>query len=917
MAFDQTYCMNTLQAATAAGADPGEFIYAFLDAYGFPRATITQVRNNGQRNVASRKEDGHVALKNWLYFMPVREGESVHEALQALADDDEPRRHKSRFLVVTDYREITALDTRTDERLEVDFDKLATQYLFFAPMAGLERTKHFEEASADLKAAAKMGRLFDRLKEHNAFETTDQRHALNVFLTRLLFCYFAEDTGIFKSGAFTRVITEASSDSGEDLPILLAQLFTVMNQPESDRPADLPAHISQFPYVNGGLFSDDLQMPIIGARARRMMIECGQLNWEAVNPDIFGSMFQAVVDEESRDSLGQHYTSVPNIMKVIRPLFLDDLYASLDSAKGQRKKLESLLERLTRVRIFDPAMGSGNFLIIAYKELRRLEMAVLRELQAVNLKNAMQMQQNEFFMSGIRLSQFYGIEIDDAAHEIAQLSLWLAEHQMNTLFAKEFGHAEPLLPLKDYGHLVLGNSLRMDWNAVCPNDGEAEVFVCGNPPFVGHGNRGDEQLDDMKLTIGKAVRTYKSLDYVACWFYLAAVYCSSGNANAAFVSTNSICQGKQTGLLWPVILGQGVKIDFAYQTFSWKNSAQGNAGVHVVIIGLSRQERQRRLFTRIQGEWHLHKPDNISPYLLEGGNTVVSERRKALVADIPNMIFGNMPNDGGHLLLSTEEKNALVAQTPEVSGCIKRLLGAQEFLQDKERWCLWLTDEHAKKLQQLPEIDRRIKLVESTRLASSDAGTRKLAERPHQFRDLNNPDSFILVPSVTSERRTYAPIGIFDSSVIATNLAMIIPNGTLYEFAILSTQMHMDWLRLVGGRLKSDYRYSATLVYNTFPWPNASDNQRSMIEKLGRQIILTRGAHPDKTLAQMYDPDKMPDDLLQAHQALDLAVERLYRERPFRDTAERQEFLLARYEALIEAEQRNTKTGARRRTSSD
>ncbi|QSR34152.1 SAM-dependent methyltransferase [Marinobacterium iners] len=914
MAFDQTYCMNTLTAATAAGADPGEFIFAFLDAYGFPKATITQVRNNGQRNVASRKEDGHVALKNWLYFMPVRDGESIHEAQQALADDDEPRRHKCRFLLVTDHREITALDTRTDERLEVDFDKLATQYLFFAPMAGLERTKHFEEASADLKAAAKMGRLFDRLKEHNAFETTEQRHALNVFLTRLLFCYFAEDTGIFKSGAFTRVITEASSDSGDDLPALLAQLFTIMNQPESDRPADLPAHISQFPYVNGGLFSDDLPMPTIGARARRMMIECGQLNWEAVNPDIFGSMFQAVVDEESRDSLGQHYTSVPNIMKVIRPLFLDDLYASLDSAKGQRKKLESLLGRLTRIRVFDPAMGSGNFLIIAYKELRRLEMAVLRELQAVNLKNAMQMQQNEFFMSGIRLSQFYGIEIDDAAHEIAQLSLWLAEHQMNTLFAKEFGHAEPLLPLKDYGHLVLGNSLRMDWNAVCPNDGEAEVFVCGNPPFRGATYRSAVQNADMDLVFA-GFKKHRYLDYVASFFWKGAQYIRQ-RGQIALVATNSICQGEQVAMLWPAILDLQVQIAFAYQTFSWKNSAQGNAGVHVVIIGLCSKPESKRLYQQLDSQWRLREVVNISPYLLEAGNVVVGSRRHPLLP-CAAMVYGNKPLDGGHLILSTEEKNQLLLTEPEAAKWIRQLLGAQEFLQGKERWCLWLVGADQSDIDAMPLVKKRVEDVKEMRLASRDAGAHKLAERPHQFRDINNPDTFILVPRVTSERRVYSPVGIFDGTTIVTDLVQTIPNGTLYELAILSTQMHMDWLRLVGGRLKSDYRYSATLVYNTFPWPDASNTQRSAIEKLGRQIILARGAHPDKTLAQMYDPDKMPDDLLQAHQALDRAVEHLYRERPFRDTAERQEFLLARYEALIEAEQRNAKTRARRRTSSD
>ncbi|MBF7052428.1 class I SAM-dependent DNA methyltransferase [Halomonas sp. KAO] len=906
MAFDQTYCMDTLAAATRPEADSSEFIYAFLDAYGFPKATITQVRNDGQRNVASRKTEGHVALKNWLYFMPVRQGESIHEALQVLADEDEPARHRCRFLMVTDFRELTALDTKTDERLEVGFSELATQYLFFAPMAGLERTKHFEEASADLKAAAKMGRLFDRLKEVNEFSTPEQLHALNVFLTRLLFCYFAEDTGIFPKNAFTKVIIEASGDNGEELPDLLAQLFRVMNQPENERPADLAAHVAQFPYVNGGLFRDDLPVPEIRGKGRRMMIECGQLAWEAVNPDIFGSMFQAVVDEESRDALGQHYTSVPNIMKVIRPLFLDKLYAELHKSKGNRKKLETLLERLTRIRVFDPAMGSGNFLIISYKELRRLEMAVFRALQEVS-------GQQEIFMSGIRLSQFYGIEIDDFAHEVAQLSLWLAEHQMNILFAKEFGHVEPLLPLKDTGSLVSGNSLRICWEEVCPLKEDVEIYVCGNPPFVGQVSRGASQVSDMKEVLGRRVRNFKSLDYVSCWLVKAAEYCGLDNVEAAFVSTNSICQGKQVALLWPVVLEMGVKISFAYQTFAWRNSAKGNAGVHVVIIGLSKKLGPRFIFQRLDNGWHRKDVKNISPYLLDGGDVVVSERRAPLVAGCPRLYFGSMPNDGGHLLLNKEEYDSLIVEEPKSEPWIRRLLGAKEFLQGHNRWCLWLKDIDNESLERMPLVKERVERVRQYRLGSDRGPTAKRADTPHEFAEVRHQEGqdYILVPKVTSERREYSPVGMFTDQVIATDLAMIVPGGTLYEFSLLSTQMHMDWLRLVGGRLKSDYRYSASLVYNTFPWPEVSERQRQEIEQLGRAVILARAAHPDKTMAQLYDPDKMPDNLLEAHHALDRAVEKLYRNRPFRDTAERQEYLLARYEELIEAE-KTAKTGNRK-----
>ncbi|WP_110687330.1 DNA methyltransferase [Salinicola aestuarinus] len=897
MAFDQTYCMDTLAAATRPEADSSEFIYAFLDAYGFPKATITQVRNDGQRNVASRKTEGHVALKNWLYFMPVRQGESIHEALQVLADEDEPARHRCRFLMVTDFRELTALDTKTDERLEVGFSELATQYLFFAPMAGLERTKHFEEASADLKAAAKMGRLFDRLKEVNEFSTPEQLHALNVFLTRLLFCYFAEDTGIFPKNAFTKVITEATGENGEELPDLLTQLFRVMNQSENERPADLAVHVAQFPYVNGGLFHDDLPVPEVRGKGRRMMIECGQLAWEAVNPDIFGSMFQAVVDEESRDALGQHYTSVPNIMKVIRPLFLDKLYAELHKAKGNRKKLEALLERLTRIRVFDPAMGSGNFLIISYKELRRLEMAVFRALQEVS-------GQQEMFMSGIRLGQFYGIEIADFAHEVAQLSLWLAEHQMNILFTKEFGHVEPLLPLKDSATLICGNSLRLNWEEVCPNnDDRHEVYVCGNPPFLGSGpNRNEEQNQDMKLVFSE-FKKYKDLDYVASFFWKGAQYVRS-SGSIALVSTSSICQGEQVAMLWPRILDLGIEIFFAYQSFVWKNSAKDNASVHVVVIGLSSSPSEKHLYSKISSDWRRKKVDNISPYLLEGGDVVVEARRKPICNVMPYR-NGSVAADGGNLILTEDEMKRLVEREPESKRFIKEYLGAKGLVNGVNRYCVWLAEEDEDDFLSFLEISRRVEKVRDFRLESKKEATKQKASTPHVFTENRQPldGEYLAIPRSTSVRRKYIPIGYFDSEkVVANNDLQVVPGAGLYEFAILTSRMHNDWMRVVGGRLKSDYRYSATLVYNTFPWPEVSSHQRNDIEKLGRAVILSRAAYPEKTLDQLYAPDKMPNNLQEAHHELDRAVEYLYRDRPFRDAAERLEYLLARYEALIEAD---------------
>ncbi|MGM0914255.1 MAG: class I SAM-dependent DNA methyltransferase, partial [Pseudomonadota bacterium] len=482
----------------------------------------------------------------------------------------------------------------------------------------------------------------------------------------------------------------------------------------------------------------------------------------------------------------------------------------------------------------------------------------------------------------------------------------------NILFAKEFGHVEPMLPLKDAATLVQGNSLRLNWNDVCPNNGAAEVYLCGNPPFVGYGSQSHEQHKDIDVVLDRFQKTGR-IDYVSCWFWKGSEYIKH-QGELSFVSTSSICQGLQVAMLWPNILDLGVSIDFAYQSFNWKNSAKENAGVHVVIIGLCACQRERRLYQLFEGKWRVREVENISPYLLEGDNAIVESRKKPIVGS-PKMILGNMSKDGGHLLLTPEEKKQFIEDDPKTEVWIKRLMGAKEFLQGHERWCLWLADATKQDVDSMPSVRDRVERVRETRLASKDAGTQKLAERPHQLRETHNPESFILVPRVTSSRRYYVPLGFFGDETIVTDLVQIIPDGTLYDFAVLSTQMHMDWLRLVGGRLKSDYRYSATLVYNTFPWPEVSDSQREQIEQLGRAVILARAAHPDKTMSQLYDPDKMPENLLEAHQALDRAVEKLYRDRPFRDTAERQEYLLARYEELIEAE-KAAKVGGSRKSRS-
>jgi hypothetical protein len=893
MAVNQAKIFEQLEQLTNE-LNREEFIYGFMTAYDFPKATITQVRQGGARNVA--KEAGHVALKNKLYYQKVQEGEDLDSIFEQRIADTAIAKNKIRFIIITDFVRILAWDTLSKERLDIELDELHSNYGFFLPLVGLEKAIIGSENPADVKAAEKMGQLFDIIRTHNHLSTPEDIHALNVFLTRLLFCFFAEDTGIFSSAQFTSAIKSYTEEDGSDLDTFLYQLFSVLNTDgTSQKRQSLPAHFTAFPYVNGGLFASDEPVPELGKKGRRLLLECGNMDWSEINPDIFGSMFQAVIDVEQRSRLGQHYTSYSNIMKVIKPLFLDPLQAELDkqlqsSATKRVKGLKALLVRMTQIKVFDPACGSGNFLIVAYKELRKLEMAVIKALAEVEPQG--------FAMSGLHLSQFYGIEIDDFACEIARLSLWLAEHQLNSQWQLEFGFAPPALPLRESGNIHSGNSLRLDWNAICPKKTEDEVYVIGNPPFLGHAGRSEAQRFDMELVLAE-LGSFGKLDYVTCWFWKGAYYIRNSRAELSLVATNSICQGEQVSALWPSIFELGLNIHVAYPTFVWANNARDKAAVHVIIVGLSAQAKPRQLFQRIDGEWHCKMVNNISPYLIEGGNISIGTPKKPLLLSANPLLFGNMPNDGGHLFLTRDEYNDLLIKEPAANRWIKKVVGATEFLNGKERWCLWLKDITEIELKLMPLVYKRVKLVAEARLRSPDKGAQKLAARPHQFRDLNNPDNYILIPSVSSERRKYVPLGFFNSDVISTNLNYIIPNGTMYEFGILSSLLHNDWMRLVAGRLKSDYRYSASVVYNPFPWPNITEAHRQEIEQLAEEVILTRADFPGRTLAELYDPDKMPPQLLTAHQALDKAVDSLYRERPFKDSADRLSCLLARYEALV------------------
>ena len=898
MSINQAQLYDALESLTQRADAQLEFIYGFLDAYGFAKSTITQIRNGGARNVA--KVSGDVALKGQLYFRAVPADGNIHDAAENLKGSDVIKTQKIRFVIVTNFNELVAYDLKADERMEALFTELHQKYAFFLPLAGLEKSYTHTESVADVKAAEKMGRLFDLIRERNRISTAEEVHALNVFLTRLLFCFFAEDTGIFAKNQFTDAIKSTTRDDGEDLAEFLGKLFAVLNEPEkSSLRQSMPKHLSDFPYVNGGLYEKATEIPMFGAKSRRLLLECSTMDWSQINPDIFGSMFQAVIDENQRGALGQHYTSVSNIMKVIKPLFLDKLYAELDRSGGSEKKLQALLERVASIRVFDPACGSGNFLIIAYKELRRFEMEVFRALNSFS-------KQNVIFMTGIKLSQFYGIEIDDFAHEIALLSLWLTEHQMHQEFQAAFGHVEPMLPLKASGNIVCGNSLRLDWNEVCPSVDAIgrpyEVYICGNPPFLGYKYRAAEQNEDMDFVFN-GFDKHRFLDYVACWFWKAATYMVNELIEAAFVSTNSISQGEQVGMLWPSIIGCGVRIKFAYETFSWKNSAKGNAAVHVTIIGLTRRGGVAKIFHFDKDASLVTEHQNVNPYLVGASNIVVNSHNRPLFGQMP-MSSGSYLRDGGALVLSNAEKDEILADYPLARKWIRLLVGAEEMLNGKQRWCLWLEGEKLEDLKAIPALAARLKNVEASRLASSKVATQIQAETPHLFSEVRQPinGSYLLIPTVSSERRKYVPIGFFSAKDVVVAPNFIVPNATAYEFGILTSEMHNDWMRTVGGRLKSDYRYSATLVYNTFPWPEVTDVQRKQIESLAEEVLMVRENYPDKSLAYLYDPDTMPDDLKVAHKSLDETVEQLYRRTPFRDASERLEHLFAHYEKQIEQE---------------
>jgi len=887
---------NNLQALIK-DFKPENFIYDLLLAYNTPKSTIKRLQDGG---LNLSKVEGEVAWKKQLFFKSVQ-NEDLYELFERIKTSERATKHSPRFVILTDYAKLLALDTKTTDSLDIALTDLPKHFDFFLPWAGMEKHEAKVEQEADVRAAERMARLYDEITKDNRSDgsnitSKEHVHNLNVFLSRLLFCFFAEDTGIFEKGIFTNSISSHTQTDGSDLHTYLDRLFEVLNTSDQQRSvseAELPAYLLAFPYVNGGLFRNPHHAPIFSRRSRQILIESGELDWSAINPDIFGSMIQAVITPEHRGGLGMHYTSVPNIMKVIEPLFLDELYQEFETAKGNIKKLNDLLKRLWNIKIFDPACGSGNFLIIAYKELRKLEMAIFKEIDNVTKTFSTQ-------FSGIHLGNFYGIELDDFAHEVAILSLWLAEHQMNQSFFKEFGRTKPALPLKETGNIVHGNACRVDWESVCPKQDGDEIYILGNPPYLGARILDEEQKKDMKLIFDGKVEGYNDLDYIACWFFKGGSFIKNKNAQCAFVSTNSICQGSQVPNLWSNILIDKVEIGFVHKSFKWTNNAKSNAAVIVIILGLrNTNNKPKFIFENLVKK----NVKNISPYLIEGENIYVYARRNCL-SNLPAMNFGSMPNDGGYLTLNQEEYNSAIESNDGITLYLKRMMGSYEFINDVPRWCIWIEGEF--ELEDAIEFDfirERIEKVKQHRLASDRGATKLLAEVPHRFAEVRfKITDSIIVPRHSSERREYIPMGFLTQNFVIADSALAIYDVLAWHFSMLNSRIHMTWIRAIAGRLKSDYRYSAALCYNTFPFPPISERQKQELEQSVYRILEEREAHSEKTLAQLYDPDKMPEGLREAHRQNDLAVERCYRSKPFESDEERLEYLFKLYEQMIAEE---------------
>ena len=822
-------------------------------------------------------------------------GQDLSRAFAQAADyfDGLAERDLPRYILVSDFARFRLYDLEENTETEFRLADLHKRIKHFAFIAGYRTQIIAPQNPVNIKAAERMGRLHDALKAAGY-----QGHPLEVLLVRLLFCLFAEDTGIYQpASAFRAWVEERTAPDGADLGAQLALLFQVLNTPEDRRAKTLEEQIAAFPYVNGRLFEEMLPIASFNLTMREALLDCCALDWSSISPAIFGALFQSIMDAKARRNLGAHYTSEENILKLIQPLFLDDLHAEFKRVKGNKNKLFEYHKKLRTLTFFDPACGCGNFLVIAYRELRKLELDVLRAVHEGPGSRFLDIHQE----ISVDVDQFYGIEIEEFPSQIAQVALWLMDHQMNVRVSEEFGMYFARIPLKTSPHIVNGNALTLDWNDVLP--AERASYVFGNPPFVGKHYQTAEQKSDMAAVFG-TLHGAGLLDYVACWYAKAADYVHiNPSIDVAFVSTNSITQGEQVAILWSHLLAQGIHIRFAHRTFQWSNEARGMAAVHCVIIGFGASDAEKKTiyeYEDIRGEPHAVAARNINPYLVDAPDVLLTARRAPL-GNVPEMANGGKPTDGGNLLMSNEEKTELLQAEPQAEKWIRPYLMGEEFINGISRWCLWLKNISPTELRAMPKVMQRVEAVKAMRLASTKAATVELASTPTLFGEIRQPSSprYLAIPKVSSERRNFIPIGYLDASVVCGDKIFFVSDANLYTFGILNSTMHNAWMRYTCGRLKSDYSYSNTIVYNNYPWPDEpTDKQRAAMEAAAQAVLDARARFPQSSLADLYDPLTMPPALVKAHQALDRAVDACYRKAAFANDAQRVEFLFERYQQL-------------------
>ena len=892
--------------------DGAEFPYLFLEAFGNKATTLKRLRSG---NTNKSDVEGAVLQRNNIHIK-VCGGGQVADALKSLRESPATVRQKAKFILATDG--VTVESERIDdgETLVCEYQDLPNRFAFFLPLAGISTIRQIDESAFDIRATSRLNKLYvELLKSNSDWDTEERREEMNHFFARLIFCFFAADTNIFQSPTlFTATVDQMSTRDSSNTHEVISEIFRAMQVKSNDqdrKTANIPSWANEFPYVNGGLFSGSVEAPVFSKIARSYLLHVGNLDWTQINPDIFGSMIQAVADDEERGALGMHYTSVPNILKVLNPLFLDDLREKLEEAGNNSRKLLNLRTRLARIRVFDPACGSGNFLVIAYKEMRAIE-AEINKRRAESDKH-----------TEIPLTNFRGIEIRHFSCEIARLALIIAEYQCDVIYRGEKLALAEFLPLEADNWITCGNALQLDWLSICPPSGErdkrrdadrfsyivdepdvefenegGETYICGNPPYLGSTWQSKEQKSELKAIFSTRVKSWKSLDYVTGWFMKAADYAIHTSTVSAFVATNSICQGQHVPILWPLIFETGNEITFAHTSFKWSNLASHNAGVTVIIVGISNKScLSKKIFALDEGgETVVKEVAFVNAYLVPGKNTIVAPLSK------PNggknvMEWGNKPTDGGNLFLNANDRERMIADFPKAAKFIRRFLGAQEFIRGHERYCLWIEDPDREEAEAIPPVRVRIEAVAKMRSQSKAAETRPAAAFPHRFRQIQSVSkkSSLVVARVSSEQRKYLPVGLEGKDTIIGDRNFALYDAPLWNLALIASRLHWVWIGTVCVRLEMRFSYSNTLGWNTFPVPTLTETNKTDLTRCAEEILLAREAHFPATIADLYDPEKMPDDLREAHDRNDETLERIYIGRRFKNDTERLEKLFTMY----------------------